>query len=143
MEEVALALHGAGDFRVAAARQQLGREHDGGGVVPLGSEPRQSGIHFIEALHYDGEVRLSDDLVEAHNHVARLYAVAVAHPQLPHDPAGRVLDLLDVRVDHHGARRDDRAGELCRRGKPADATGQERDDGQPAEEVAADGPLRG
>ena len=59
-----------------------------------------------------------------------LTLVAVADPQLADDAAGRMLDLLDVRVDDEAARRDHGAGELGRRRKPADPAGEKRHDGE-------------
>ena len=142
LEEVALAVDHPLDLGVGAARQKLGRELDVGRVVALGLEPREPRVHLVEALHHDGEVRLGDGLVEAHDDVARLDPVAVADPQLADHAAGRVLDLLHVRVDHHGAGRDDRACKLGGGRKPADAAGEKRDRSEAAEKMAADGTLR-
>ena len=103
------------------------------GVVALGLEPGLPRLQLVQALHHDGEVCLGDGLVEPHHHVAGLDRVAVADPQLADDAAGRVLDLLDVRIDHDEARRDHGAGKLGRRRKPADAAGEQGHDGDPAE----------
>ncbi len=61
-------------------------------------------------------------LVEAHEHVARLHVVALADHQGADHAAGRVLDLLHVRLDHQLPRRDHRPGDLGEGGPAADAT---------------------
>src|SRR5829696_7070489 len=117
-------------------------ERDGFGAVALGFETSLAGAQLSQALHQDGEIRLGDGLVEPHHHIARLYAIAVAHAQLADDAAGRVLNFLDVRIDHDEARCDDGAGKLSRRGKPANAPGEQSHDGDPADQMALDRALR-
>src|SRR5829696_6272079 len=128
LEEVALAGHRPGQLGVAGPGEKLRREEDGVDVVALRLKPGEAGLELVQALDHDGEVRLRDGLVEPHHDIARLDLVAVARPQFADDTAGRVLHLLDVRVDDEAARRDHRAGQLGRRRKPADAAGEKRHD---------------
>src|SRR5215207_4262326 len=141
LEQVLLAGERAGDVGVGAAPEELAREDDLVDVVALGLETGEPRLQLVQALHHDGEVCLSDSLVEPHDDVAGLDLVAVADPQLADDAAGRVLDLLDVRIDHDEARCDHGARKLGRRRKPADAAGEQGHDGDPADEMAPDRAL--
>ena len=89
---------------------------DGLLAVALAFEPSLAGGKFVETLGDDGEVGARDGVVEAHHDIALLDAVAVAHQQFADDAAGRMLHLLDVRIDDDGAGRDQGAGQLrwCR-----------------------------
>src|SRR3954451_1441124 len=142
LEQVALTGHRPGELGVAGPGEKLGREDDLADIVALGLEPGEAGLELVQALDHDGEVRLRDGLVEPHHDIARLDLVAVARPQFADDTAGRVLHLLDVRVDDEAARRDHGAGQLGCRRKPADAAGEKRHDRETAKQVAADRPLR-
>ena len=129
----ATALATVGSF---SARQQVGREVDGLGAVALGLEPRLARRQLVETLGDDGQIGARHGVVEPHDDLARLDAVAVAHAQLADDAAGRVLHLLHVGIDDDGALRDHRAGQFGRRRPAADTAGKNDDDDDPRQPCA-------
>jgi hypothetical protein len=92
------------------ARRQVGRERDLLGAVLLGDQTGLARRLVDEGLVDDGKVRARDGLVETHDDVARLDAIAVPDPQLADDAADRVLDFLEAGTDHKRARRHDGPG---------------------------------
>jgi len=125
LEQLLLAAHQARDLRIPLAPRQLVGELDGPVVVALGLETGLAGGQLVERLGHDAEIRLRLRAVEPDDHVALLHPVALLDQQLAHDAAGRVLDLLDVGIDHQLAGRDHGAGQLGRGRPSADAEDQE------------------
>ena len=121
----------------ARARNSAGKD-DLLGPVALGDEAGAPRGHLVEPLEHDREVRARDGVVEPQDDVSRAHALAVAHEQFADDPAGRMLDLLHVGIDHDRCRRDDGAGQLGGRGPAADAADQQDGDDGAAEEMMAD-----
>ena len=83
---------------------------------------------LVERLVDHGEARTGLCAVEPHHDIALLDLIAFLDQQLAHDTPCRVLDLLDVAVDHQLARRDHRPRDL-RRGGPATDPDHEKSDG--------------
>jgi hypothetical protein len=137
-ERLALARQRLLDVGIVRRRGELLRCLDGFCSVALGSKARLARIELGEALDDNGEVGAGHGLVKANENVAGLHPVAVADAQFADDAAGRVLDLLDVRIDDDRALRDQRAGNLRRRRPAADSDRQERHDHDAGEDVAAD-----
>ena len=107
-EQLALAVDRGGDIRIADEPQQCpGEDHTVRGIT-LALEPGLARDEFVDALHDDRKVGPCDGVIEAHDDVARLDAVAIAHPQFADDAAGRVLNLLHVRIDDNRTWRDER-----------------------------------
>src|SRR5215208_6318904 len=143
LEQVPLPGHAPGGVGIARASEELRGKADAVDVVALGLEPSEAGLELVEALHHDREVRLRNRLVEPDHDVASLDLIAVADPELADDAAGRMLDLLDVRVDDEAAGRDHGSRQLGRRRKPADPAGEKRHDRNAPEQVLADRRFRG
>ena len=122
-----------------ARASEIGRELDRVVAVAFALEPRLAGVEFVETLGDDGKIGARDRVVETNHDVALLDAVAVAHAKFADDAAGRVLDLLDVRIDDDRALGDERPGQRHGPRPAADAAGQHDDDHQPGQRVAADG----
>ena len=97
-------------------------------LVALGGEPRLARIELGQPLGDDGKVGARDGLVEAHQDVAFLDAVAVAHAHLADHAAARVLHLLHVGIDDERAGGDQRAGNLRGRRPAADPADQQDDE---------------
>ena len=108
----------------------------------LGLQPRRARPQSVQRLGDDGEVGLDHGLVEPHHDVAGLDDVAVAHAHLADHAAGRVLHLLDVGIDHDRARRDQRAGDLHRRGPAAEPAGQHQHQRQADDQMRPDRAAR-
>ena len=126
------------DIGIVGAVEQLRREHDLVGAALLGLQPRRARPQSVERLGDDGEAGLGHGLVEPHHDIAGLDEIAVAHPHLADHAAGRVLHLLDVGIDHDRARRDQRAGDLRRRGPAAEPAGQHQDQREADDQMRAD-----
>jgi hypothetical protein len=94
--------------------EQDGRKGDPLGAALLGLQPRRPRPQPVEVLGDDGQTGLGDGVVEPHHDVARLDHVTVAGAQFADHAAGGMLHLLDVGIDHDGAGRDQRAGDLRR-----------------------------
>ena len=99
----------------STVRQHLGKD-DVVGTVALCLEAAEPGRHFVDGHRDDRKIRLGHGLVEPHQHVASLDAIAFTHVELTDDPARRMLDLLDAAVDDDLALRDDGAGKPGRGG---------------------------
>ena len=138
LEQLALAIHDAGNIGIVGLRQQIRRKLDAVGTVALAFQPRLARGKLGQALGDDGEIGAGHGVVEAHQDLPRLDAVAVVHQQFADDAAGRVLHLLDVGIDDDLARRDDRAGQLHRSRPAADADGEHDDDDEAGHHVVAD-----
>ena len=124
----------AGKLRFVEAAVQGRRKGDLLHSVPLRLEPALARGELVQAFGHHGQIGPRHRLVEADHDVAGPDAVAVAGEDLADDAAGRVLDLLDVAVDHDGAGRDDRAGQFRHRrpAAEADRRGRERRTAQAA-----------
>ena len=91
---------------------KLLRHRDRVGAVALGGEPRLAGIKLGEAFGDDGQIGLRHCLIELDESLPRFDVIAVMHKQFTDHAAGGVLHFLDVGIDDHVARRDQRAGDL-------------------------------
>ncbi len=129
---------GGDGIGIVHARQQIGREGDIRCAVALAFEPRLPRGQFVEPFGDDRKVGARDRIVEAHDHVAGLDAVAVARTQFADDAAGRMLDFLHVGIDDHRARRNERAGQLHSARPAADATDQDSHDDKAGQRVAGE-----
>ena len=127
---------------IVGAGEQHARERDRFGPIAFGFEPRLARGELVEALGDDGQVGARDRIVEPHEDVAGLDAIAVAHTELADDAAGRVLHLLHVRIDDDGALRDERTGDLGRCRPTADAAGEQQHDQGAGQEMTMDGVAR-
>ena len=76
---------------------------------------------MFELRAHNAEIGLRDRIIEHKQHVACFNAVAIAHFDRANNAAGRVLDLLDVAIDHDEARGDHRACQIGHR-RPAAET---------------------
>ena len=142
-EQPALVGDGIGDRRIVRMRESSsGGKTTVSSAVALGLQPRLARFQLIEALGDHGKVGFRHGVIELHQHLAGFDVVAVLDIELAHHATGRVLHLLDVRVDHDGARRDERAGDLRGRRPAADAAGEQQHDHQAGRHVAANGVQR-
>ena len=112
------------------------------GPIAFGFETRLSRGELVEAFGDDGKVRASDRIVELHEDSAGLDAIAVLNIELANDAAGRVLDLLHVRIDHDGALRDECTGDLGRCRPTSHASGEQQHDQGAGQEMTMDGVAR-
>ena len=138
VEQLALARQRLLHVGVVAPIGEFLRYGDGIGAVALGSETRPARIKLSEAFGDNRQIGARHRLVKANKNVARLDAIAVAHANLADDAAGRMLHLLDVGIDDQGALRDQRAGNLGRRGPAAKSDGKKRHDRTSHEDVPVD-----
>ena len=138
LEQPSLSRQDPQDGRVGRARREVLREDQPLCVVALRFEPGLSRRELVQALDDDREVGARDRLIQAHEQVAGLDLIPVAHEQFADNTAGWVLHLLDVRIDHETARGDHRAGDFGRAGPAADSAGQDDGDPEAEAEVAAE-----
>src|SRR5262245_13232202 len=108
VEKLALAIHRRGAVRIARARHQLSRENDRIPPVALAFEPCLARHQLVQALGDDREVCARHGFVEAHDDVAGVYMISIAHTKFADDAAGWVLNLLDVGIDDQGSGGDNR-----------------------------------
>ena len=138
LEKPSLSCQDPQDGRVGRTRREVLREDQPFFVVALRFEPSLSRRELVQALEDDCQVGSRDRLIQAHEQVAGLDLIPVAHEQFSHNTAGRVLYLLHVRIDHETARGDHRAGDFGRARPAADPAGQDNGDPEAEAEVAAD-----
>ena len=110
LEQLAFAIHDGSDIGVLGAGEKLSRKDNLLGPIALGDEAGAPRGHLVEPLEHDRKVCARDGVVEPQDDVSRAHALAVAHEQFADDPAGRMLDLLHVGIDHDRCRRDHRTG---------------------------------
>src|SRR6185437_6643854 len=108
------------------------------GAVALGGEPRLARVQLRQTLGHDGKVGARYRFVEPHHNVACFDMIAVTHPHFAHDAAGRMLHLLDVRIDDERTLRDECAGNLSRGRPAADPAAEQDDDGDAEKDVPPD-----
>lgn len=65
-------------------------------AVFLSLQPSLSRLQLIEALAEHGDVGLGLRFIKAHDDVASIHIVVIAHVDLADDASGRVLNFLDV-----------------------------------------------
>ena len=107
-------------------------------AVALGRQACLAGGELGQCLGHDREIGARDGVVEPHQQVAGLDAVAVLDAQFADHAAGRVLDLLDVRFNDDRAWRNQRAGDLGGGRPDADAERQKDHDCGARNRVAPD-----
>src|SRR5207249_4382678 len=107
-------------------------------IVQLGFKPSLPGPQLIEVLIHHRDVRSRDGVVEAEDDVAGPDLIAVSYIKLPHNAACRVLDLLDVRIHHETAGRNDSTRKVCGNGPTANAANQNDHASDPSAQVPAD-----
>src|SRR5262252_2477392 len=105
LEQFLLALHDAADVGMVRTRDQLLRKAELAVIIAFGFQAGLARHQLVDAFDDDGEVRTRDRRVEAHDHVAGVHPHPVPYTQLADNAAGRMLDLLDVRIDDEVARR--------------------------------------
>ena len=105
LEQFGFAGHDIPDVGIVGAFYQHRRKHDLVDSALLGFKPRRTRPQSVQGLDDDGKARLDDGLVEPHHDIAGLDGIAVAHPHFADHAAGRVLHLLDVRIDDDCPRR--------------------------------------
>src|SRR3954470_17613622 len=125
LEKARLVPEQARNLRLSPARGQLGGEAHPLPPVLFGLETGLPGRELVHALCDHGEVGACDGLVQAHQDVPGPDRVAIPHPQLADHTAGRVLDLLHVRVHDERAGRNHRTSQF-RGGGPAPETEHEQ-----------------
>ena len=141
LEQAAFAVHDARHLGVVQASGQERGEAQLLGAVALGLEPGLARRQLVERLDHHGEIGARRRVVEPHQKIAGAHPVAVPDAQLGHDAAGRVLDLLHVRFDHHQALGDDGPGNLGRYRPAADAEADQQHDDDAGDQVIADGAV--
>ncbi len=124
LEQLGFACHHVPGIGIASAVKQHRRELDAVASALLGLDTRLPRPQAVERLVDDGEVGAHHGLVEPHHDIACLDQVAVAHAHFADHPAGRVLHLLDVGIDHHLPRRDQRPRDRHGGAPAADAAGE-------------------
>ena len=136
-EQLGFARHDVANIGIGGLIGQLWGELDLVEAALFGLQPRRARPQSVQRLDDDGEARLDHGLVETHHDIAGLDDIAVAHPDLADHAAGRVLHLLDVGIDHHRTRRDQRARNLHRRGPAAEPAGQNQHQRKPDDQMRA------
>src|SRR5262245_26204030 len=124
IEQALLAGNDAGDLGLVLAGEQIFGKIDLVVVVALRFQPGLARGQLVETLGDDRQVGARDRVVEADHDVARLDVVAAADAKLAHDPAGRMLHLLDAGIHHQHPRGDHRPGQLSRHRPTAQASGE-------------------
>src|SRR6185312_1387559 len=102
-------------------------------AVALGAETRLAGVELGEAFGDDRQIGPRHRLIEAHQDIASLDAVAVARAHFADDAAGRVLHLFYVGIHDQRALRDQRAGNFRRR-RPTAQTDRKESHGDTADQ---------
>src|SRR5207237_9125787 len=124
--------------RVRFALQDTVRELDRRTTVALALKARAARVELVEAFLNDCQIGTRHGVVETHQNIALLDAVAVANIQLADNAAGRMLDLLDVGIDDDRALRNQRSGQRHGAGPAADTEGEDQDDDEARHDVALD-----
>ena len=137
LEQFGFARDEIADVGIVGAIGQHRRKPDLVEAALLRLQPRRARPQSVQRLDDDGKARLDHGLVEPHHDVAGLDDIAVAHPDLADHAAGRVLHLLDVGIDHHRPRRDQRTRNLYRRGPAAESAGQHQHQRKADDEMPA------
>ena len=137
LEQLALAIHDGSNIGILRAGEKPVGKDNILGPVTLGDKSGAPSGHFVEPLDYDREVGTCDGVVQSEHDVSRAHALTVPHEQFSNDPTGRVLDLLDISIDHNRARRDDGTGQFGCRGPAADAADQQDGDDGTADQMMA------
>src|SRR5439155_17045528 len=143
LEQLPLAGDGAGDIGIGDAGDEILGKSDRIQILPLGLEAGLAGHKLVEIL--GDHRRHGADLgwIQPQQDIAGLDPVALLDAQLGDDAAGRVLDLLDVRIDDEKSGCDDGARELCGRRPAAHPAADQQHHHHAGGEVAADRALRG
>ena len=124
LEQFGFAGHDVPDVGIVGAIGQHRRKLDLVETALLGLQPCGARPQSVQRLDDDRKARLDHGLVEPHHDIAGLDDIAVAHAHFADHAAGRMLHLLDVGIDHHRARRDQRARNRHRRSPAAKPAGQ-------------------
>ena len=138
LEQFGLARHDVLDVGIVGAIEQRRRKHDLVEAALLGLQPRGARPQPVEVLGDDRKARLDDGVVEPHHDVAGLDQIAVARADFADHAAGRMLNLLDVGIDHDRSRRDQRARDFRGRCPAAEAAGEHDDHRQPDDQMQPD-----
>jgi hypothetical protein len=90
---------------ICATSGSLRRLISGSGKTIASAASRSLGVapcapRVVETFGDDRQVRACHGLVEAHDDIAALDAIAVANTQLADHAAGGVLHLLDIRINN-------------------------------------------
>ena len=128
-EQAGLAVDQARDGGIrGSAGLEIGGEVQGDVAVALRLLAGPFCRKGIEGAQHDVEIGARLRLVEAHQDVAGLDVIALAHPQLADDAADRMLNLLDVALDDELTRGDHGAPDLGEGRPAADAADEGGDD---------------
>ena len=142
LEQLLLAGHCRRGRCLLAAARQLLRKHDDIGVLALGEQARLARHQLVELGAHHAERGLGHGIVEPQHDLAGFDLGALPDQNLSDHAAGRMLHLLHARLDHDGAGRDHRAGQLGGRRPAADAADEENGDRQSHEIELADRAAR-
>ncbi len=134
-------LHGA----LVQARRHFGRNFRQRQAVALGNQSCHPGPRFVELLAHHLKTGLRLGRVEPQQQIADVHSGAIVDGDLRHNPAGWMLNGLDVRLNHQIARNHDGARQRHQRHP---ATAQNEGDKQHPKSgpqlilVGASGPQR-
>ena len=120
------------DFRLAFASLKVIRKVQRVRTIAFACKSCLARRKLVEAFRDDRQICPRDRLVQAHDDVAALDAIAFANAQLADDSAGGVLHLLDIRIDNDRPGRDQRAGEPVVPAQPPDGADENGKDRMPA-----------
>ena len=67
---------------------------------------------YVQIFANDREIGPTDGLIELDEDLSCPNMIAVMHIKLADNAASRMLNLFDIRIDHHGAWRDNGATDL-------------------------------
>ena len=107
-------------------------------AITLGFETRLAGGELVEALGDDGEVRARDRIIEPHEDIAGLDAVAVLNTSSPTTPPVGCWTFFTFEIDDDRALRDERAGDLGRCRPTAHAAGEQQHDQAAGQKMTMD-----
>ena len=86
------------NIRYIGLLHKLIGKRDGRRAITLGREARLAGVELGQGLCNDREIGPRHGVIEPHQKIAGLDPIAVLDKQFSDHAAGRVLDLLDVRI---------------------------------------------
>ncbi len=119
LKQTNLPQHQTLELRLTQAPLQRRRNGDPFQAVAFRFQPALPRGQFVEALRHHGKVGACDRFIEPDHDIAGADPIAVAGENLAHHASCRMLNLLDVTVDHDRSGRDNRSGQLRHHGPAA------------------------
>ena len=113
---------------------------DFGKAVTLGNQPRHSCPYLVELFGHHLKAGLRLGGIEAHQEIAGVYPRAILHLDLGDNPAGRMLNLLDVGLNDEIAGNHDGARQRHKDEPAADQYGRNNENAKPGAQFVLERP---